>query len=306
MRLITAIIFCLFWEFVLAKSYFDINKIKHFINTHAVTKLSEKEYLSYIYQGKDLVSLLIKNDTSHLSLDQRSLYLDEIIALMWYFYSLAVQKNHGFSDGVIVLYDTNQVFYNFLYNYVRDVNQKNLSKQVIISTNPYGYGRISTHFLRDQKIFMQYGIDIRPIDHKKAQPFLPGNKSHILFGRLANGLTFIKLERYGLYYADGFVGHAIGLVKLVCSRIAAKFGQREKLLHRKEYMPQWILRTYKKINGKRCKVNAIKDLIENSNLDSADNRLEHFIETIKLRYDYPLFRYGNEVILGQREIEQHL
>lgn len=281
---------------------FDINKIKYFINTYGVTKLPEREYLSYIRQGKNIVSSIINKKCDQLVLRERKLYLSEIIACMWYLYGLAINKNQGFVDGVIVLDDANQLFYNFLYDYVKNVNSKGLSKRAIITTNPYGYGRRSTHFPDDQRTFMQYGIDIRL--NKIAQKILPGNKTHILFGRLANGLTFIKMEHYGLYYKDGFIGHACGYLRLILGKFLAKFvAQKERFLHRKEYVPCWIKKGYKNVSKRKCRLTSIKDIVENG---FDDKVFINLIKKIENSYDHIPLRYGNEVILKNDEIKAHL
>ena len=283
---------------------FNIEKIKHFITTHAATVLPENEYLSLIEQGRRTVLSVMDNETDQLSLSERKSYLDHIVSLIWYFYALGINKNQGFLEGVMVLEDPDQRIYTFLHNYIKKVNHKNLLKRSLISTNPYGYPRQSTHFTQDQKNFIQYGIDIRLINDKVAQKFLPGNKAHILFGRLANGLMFIKLERYGLYYKDGFIGHAGGFLKLALSRITSKFvTPRESRFHRKEYMPQWIKRGYRNFYGEKCRLKTIKDIIQQN---QSSNHCDNLVETIKQYYDHTGLRYGNELILGKKEIESFL
>lgn len=303
MRIIIIIFVCLSGKTMLG-GMLNIDKIKYFINAYRVTNLSEQEYLSYIQRGRDTVSSLINKNFDQLALDQRKTYLSEIISCIWYLYGLAVNKNQGFVDGVIILDDNDQIFYNFLYEYIRGVNSKGLAKRSLITANPYGYGRCSTHFPNDQKTFMHYGIDIRLTNDRTAQKFLPGNKAHILFGRLANGLTFIKMERYGLYYKDGFIGHVGGYLRLVLSRVASRFiAQKERLLHRKEYMPQWIIKSCKKSSKRAYPLTTIKDVVAKNHYNK---NLDTLIKKIYSSYDHVSLRYGNEVILGKNEITAHL
>lgn len=129
-------------------------------------------------------------------------YLNAIINLMWYFYDLAIQKDQPFDEGTFVIQDRQLRIYNFLMSYVKKVNPPitdTINDPVLnVSTNPFAYSRLSSHFKLEQRQYRHYGIDVRFGAAQFAQVLLPAQKTHILFGCIGNDQIFIKLENVGI------------------------------------------------------------------------------------------------------------
>lgn len=227
---------------------------------------------------------------------------------MWYLYAIAVTKGEGFKGGTIVVEDPDKKLYNFLLTYVEAVNKAGMNKPVVASTNPYAYARKSTHFNDVQKKYIQYGIDIRLEDGGKSQPILPSNAKHILFGRINENYMFVKFESHGLYVKEGLAGHTGGLAKSIGRKIASKVtgGKSEDPLARRESMPQMLKKEYEKIckeNKLVCKAKTVKDIFAQS---TVDGQLVPVVQSMLKNWKYDPatlnIRYGNEVILTQRDV----
>lgn len=278
---------------------FDPDKINSFIKMHHKKNPIAKNYYSFINQGKAIRAGVLDGTLQAHPFDRKK-YLNNIISFAWYLYAIGIQKDQGFTSGVMVIEDPDHAIYSFLYEYVKQVNPYNLSRRSLISLNPYGYSRQSTHFALDQKKFVQYGIDIRFFAQQKAQRLLPASKTHILFGRLAHGLTFIKFERHGLYFKDGFFGHALGFLRHITGRaLSCIITQDDKAFHKKEYMPDWIKYACKRLPFKR-QPQKIKEIVSAS---YTDNRFVPLVEQIAKRYDHLKMRHGGEVIVSRKEID---
>lgn len=159
-------------------------------------------------------------------------HLNNIAAISWGFFALAVDKNQGFLGGTIVIEDPNLIFFNYFLDYTKRVNPdietvieeegSQSKKGALGSSNCFSYARKSTHFNEVQKLgkgYEQFGIDMRY--HAKefttlppTQHFLPINKSQFLFGKLAENRSFVKFEHYGLCNKNGDLrNHANQLLK---------------------------------------------------------------------------------------------
>lgn len=298
MYFITAMLL-LFGELMIYGVGFDTNKINNFMHQTSHNRPLVKRYPFFINQGKNCALAVLDGSLSKKPF-VRQAYLNNIISFAWYLYAIAIQKGQGFTSGVIVIEDNDQRVYDFLYEYVQQVNPKNLFRRSLISLNPYAYSRQSTHFPSDQRTFVQYGIDARFFAHQKAQRLLPGSKTHLLFGRLAHGLTFVKFERYGLYFKDGFIGHAVGLVRHIGGRVMSHIVTREeKALHKKEYIPAWVKSACKSLPFKN-QPRAIKDIVQ---LKGTDNRLDSLVTHLAAKYDHLQMRHGEEVIISRKEMD---
>ncbi len=174
-------------------------------------------------------------------------YMQSIIALMFYLYSKAVEKNQAFSSGAFVIKDPDFKVFNFLYAYVeKKWKPKNMFKEINVDISGIGaYPRQSTH-LNDyykytdkvekgwigtskKKEFTHYGIDL-PKGY-----LMPAGKRHILFAKEETKppLTYIKLESHGLGLS-GVVQHAGELVKVKTGRLVSKVEKKLKKLNFKE------------------------------------------------------------------------
>lgn len=297
------LILCImFGEIMIQSASFDTGKIETFIYKITKAKGPKFDYFSRIERGKEVFDAVFQGQIYSHSFD-RITYLNNIIALMWYFYAIVIEKDQGFTSGVMILEDNDQKIYQFLHHYIKQVNPKRLLRRSLISMNPYGYSRRSTHFPRDQEKFIQYGIDIRFTPYQKAQQFLPAFRTHILFGRLNHGLTFVKFERHGLYAKDGFVGHAFGFLNHVIKQTISKFvARKERSLERKEYMPEWVKQECRKLGLKMSNIKKIRDIVQ---IHHKDQRLNDFIARLAQKYDHLGMRYGGEVILSRAEMDQY-
>lgn len=171
-----------------------------------------------IIQGQVDVQQLQKNPNE---------YVKSIAALVFYFFSKAVEKKQGFSSGTMVIKDPGFRVYDFLYGYVTTKwKPRSMTKETLIDIAGVGaYPRKSTHFnsfylytgkakkgrlrqINKKDDFVHYGIDMP--NHF----ILPAQRKHILFGKveLNPPLIFIKLEYHGLG-KKGVVQHVVGLSK---------------------------------------------------------------------------------------------
>jgi hypothetical protein len=281
----------------------DTQKVTQFVQAHQLARaLSPAEYGNFISLGAKTVKTIL--DGGKQPAFNRQKYMQDIVNVLWCLYAIAVTKDQGFTHGVIVIEDPNQKLYNYFLEYVKHVNPSGLTKKVTASTNPYAYARISTHFADAQKKYTQYGIDIRLEDNGKAKELLPGNGTHLLFGRLDSTHFFIKMEDHGLYIKDGFVGHVGGFISSVGRKVGAALtgGKTEDPLARKEHVPTAIKKEYEKIckdNKLSAKAKTIKDMVVQS---SKDGVLISFVSKLAGRYDHLPLRYGNEVILMQQDL----
>ena len=165
-----------------------------------------------IKKGLTLIKQLLNND---IPKEDTHGYLNNIAAISWGLFALAVQKNQGFLGGTIVIEDPNLLFFNYFLNYTKMVNpdiatvieenESQSQKGVFGSSNCFSYARKSSHFKEAQKIgkgYEQFGIDMRYYTPSPVKPktehFLPINKTQFLFGKISYNISFIKFEHYGL------------------------------------------------------------------------------------------------------------
>ncbi len=122
-----------------------------------------------IQQGRIVNQLLKENCSS---------YAQDMVCLIFYFFSKAVAKGHGFKKETFVIKDPGLKVLNFMLDYVKRKWKKDLYKEVLIDTEGAGaYPRKSTHFnsyytytkrasknlvgsISKQKDFVHYGIDV--------------------------------------------------------------------------------------------------------------------------------------------------
>jgi hypothetical protein len=257
--------------------------------------LTNDQILTYIAAGKNRIAHLDQT----LSTKQ---HLNEIVGIAWYVYSLAIAKSQAHTHGIFVIEDRQQHLYNFLRTYITKVNHSQTQPLFLSTTNKYGYPRFSSHFARHQHIHPQYGIDIR-FEDQSALPLLPTGKRHILFGQLDDQYMFIKMEDSGLYYADGFISHSVGmLMDIGRKKIPTLFGSIDHTLQRTENIPHAIKQQYAAIakkHGLSPQLHAIKDIFALS--IEEQTHFKELIKEISSTYDHPRLRYGREVLLLENE-----
>ena len=175
-------------------------------------------------------------------------YVKSITALVFYFFSKAIEKKQGFSSGTLVIKDPGFKVYDFLYKYVEAKwKPRDMVKEVLVDISGVGaYPRKSTHFnsfyiytdrakkgllgkITKKNEFVHYGIDL------PKNLILPTQRKHILFGKVEINppLTFIKLEHHGLG-KKGVVLHAKQLGKARMRKFVGKTTNKLKKLGFKE------------------------------------------------------------------------
>ena len=195
-----------------------------------------------ITKGQEVYKNIQSNSTAQLTKNNDT-YMQSIIALMFFLYSKAVEKNQGFSNGAFVIKDPEFKLYNFLYGFVeKKWKPRNMFTEVAIDIEGIGaYPRKSTH-LSDyyrytnktekdligsskKKEFTHYGIDL-PKGY-----VLPARTRHILFAKEETSppLTYIKIEEHGLG-TSGITQHAGDLVKSKTRKYASKAADKFKKL----------------------------------------------------------------------------
>lgn len=170
-----------------------------------------------VAHGKQIACDIITHNMQ--SMADANEYLDAIVDLMWYLYSIALEKGQAFEEGTLVIQDNDHKIYTFLLNYAKFVNPEEVAgterdAELMLSyKNVYAYPRTSTHFkdVKAQHNARHYGIDIRHRGYSIAEALLPAQKSHVLFGDLYNGYIFIKLENVGIA-APSIAQHTLELI----------------------------------------------------------------------------------------------
>lgn len=259
-------------------------------------------------------------------------YEENIRALIWFYYALALEKGQSFSDGTFSIQDTTGEVYAYLRN------------------NPAAYGRISTHFTQylkssslsaeDKK---QFGLNISG---------LPDNKKTLLFGKISadQGLFFIKPESDGVKHIAETVKHGFSLVRAQLRKIApavqtkalvyykgAKtpriaafsrllsgcFGTDDAPTSRKERVPLderikfgkllYALRKYTAMSDaaiaghiSKASIYGISYMYQEAQMlleacIYASILITPFIKELERRYDYLNLRFGREVILTSHD-----
>ncbi len=287
---------------------FDFEHIKSLINkggkfAYFLTYSKPKDYQGFV---------------QHCQRYNRPEYLNNIIALMWYFFAEAINKDQGFYEGTFIF--RNKKFsriFEFLHTYVKKFGTTAFEGTGIlrgtISSNPFAYPRKSSHFEFEGKEKMQhFGIDIRFTQYSSALSLLPAKKRHILFGKIEKGESlFIKFEHNGIYKYE-VPYHGLNLIKSQLKKKWAKYidptldAPDDVPNFRKERVPKREQTYFRKVS----KVDVIGKEKYNIKFMLGEIRKKFgekgkgfrtFYEWLKFKYDYAENRYGREVILTDLE-----
>jgi hypothetical protein len=234
---------------------------------------------------------------------ETSIDTKDIVQLSWFLYSLTMYKNQDFSRGMMVIEDNDDVIYNYLKHYVKSKNpnaENSFFKKASLF-NSYAYERYSTHFPKNKT--RQYGIDIRLDASGKRFAVLPGGQTHLLFGKAAKDLTFIKFERDGLYILDGWVQHVLTAIAAVGRKLpicGGLFGSNDLESSSKEHMPSDIKKDAAKLDRNEETISALMNACKKNS-----RKYKNLINTIK--YKYPFLadekkRFGNEAIITEQAL----
>lgn len=246
-------------------SFIITNRVRSELATIALdTGLSEAFVEGKMKSGAYYMSLLLTAQNELIPTRDQEEYLHAIIAIIWFFYSQAIENKQTFKEGTFVIEDRGWQLNTFLMKYVKTYGDpiRGIKKPMLInqpftgtiddpalnmSYNGFAYPRESSHFEVSQESFRHYGIDIR-FGGSGELPLLPADKRHLLFGKIdeQKQLLFIKPENYGLYYKDGFIYHG----KEYIESIARKFGysktSNDDPSYAKERVPTEFLKELKK------------------------------------------------------------
>lgn len=301
----------------------DKQALKKYLSSdaHYYCTKNHDDALSHVHRGqttmRDILSGKLTMDTQPFELDlthaDRHAHLNNIISACWYMYSVALTKEQGFTEGSFIVHDDGRL-YDYLLQYVKNVNPDNWSDCIAQSTNPYGYCRHSTHLHQYQhQGHHQYGIDIRDGDtlnwweywvplEKQQKAHLPTGKKHILFGKIDAHRTFIKFENDGLYRYDGLVAHAFGAVTSTARKLG--IGTNDGPTFRKEHMPKEVVARLKQlIKEHKLNIQTPKTIAEIVLLEKQHPELTSLIEELRNTFDHIEVRHGNEVILMKHELQ---
>jgi hypothetical protein len=209
--------------------------------------------------------------------------------IMNYFFALAVNKKQWFEEGTFMVHHSGA---NNIFEFLKSA----------------GSGRPSSHF---KKLKLdQYGLDI---------PGMPEYKTHLLFAELAPNVLFVKPENYGLGFS-GVVGHSWEFVIAQSRKLVPGADQAAGM--RKERIPSGALSRYADLleslsidpDLQDIYLTEARDLgiqsiytkllvFEDDFKDVADlESIQNFKRNLEDEYDYLKRRFGQEVILGEQEL----
>jgi len=234
-------------------------------------------------------------------------YQHAIIKLQWYLFAQSIiQENQVFTSGMITQPDQDLNMFHFLDGYSELISPR---YRLYSGLSPHSlwqskaYTRKSSHFGKKKKFNdRNFGIDFKDVNGKTI-PDLPGNKSHLLFGTLDNGHTFIKWEEYGITinFKDSDYSALTHIV-----RYFEKKDVPDEALHRREVVPKEVkfnFKSYSPTVTKQEKPAIQKDGVSAmlGNLKSDPQKHQAFTDYLtKFKgYDPETLQYrkGNEVIL---------
>lgn len=281
--------------------------------------ISSDYALTQMQMGAFYLSNLLQGTLAASATATQEAYMRTIIAMIWYLYALALDKNQGFEEGTFVVEDANFVLYNFLLNYIKKFNPSIKGTledpKIHVSYNPFGYSRDSSHL--NQELYRHYGIDVRFGARGSELPLLPADKRHILFGKVnqEKNLIFIKPENFGLYYLDGLIAHGLELGESKLRKAGVARKTDDDPTYRKERVPEQFLRDF----DVALQQSGIPDT-ERNQLIALAKKLDGGIKTIyldslmgkpaiqaleqkyKVLYDNLPIRIGREVIITNEKL----
>lgn len=201
------------------------------------------DHKKLIAQGGELLAKIFAGKASQekaplftegISDQQRKDYLTSIQAIMWTLYSYAIEKNEGFTNGILVVQDPSHALFDYLLDYVQNVNPGEQSLVPQVATNCYAYQYPKTDGEGDDV----FGIDMRWEQNEKEQPSLPNAKSHISFRQRNDGFLELHMSDAGLCYWDGATTYYSGVAKKGLTQwIGQYLGVAENPLERSYDLP---------------------------------------------------------------------
>jgi len=314
-----------------------------------VLEFHNKIFPERIQKGLNTLAMIQRGRFEYNLGETPQYYLTKISNLIWYFYHCAIEKGQPFEEGTFVIEDPNNKIYTFLMNYVKAVNPtvtKTKKDPAAKTSGGYiAYPRASTHFKFKQKqgFYPHYGIDARFQGYKNEvvqKNIFPAKKNHLLFGKIADNLIFIKPENAGLgvdevpqhawelgwAFARKSV-HKTGLHKILPHAVINYIGTDDSPLFCKERVPnnfynavkQTIVKTDLPLQEKEKQIQQIKNygiqylpslirtFTDNKAVQPEEvNTLKTINSWLNNKYDNNHLRHGREVILTQKYLNQQL
>lgn len=301
----------------------DFSQVKY------IKELPEKlQTITANMMGKDISDAefdKIRENLSPAEFKQvRDAYLKSIVDLQWHLYKEALLKGNAFSSGVVRVIEPDRKMMHMMENYVKFVNPKydaaGTSRAAIMAKDGFSRsGRMSSHFhgtVEDNRI---YGIDVT-FDGKYDPNLLPiTTKRHILFGRLDDGTTFIKLEQRSTTFNFSDLSGIRHVGDFIETRVE-KLRGNTKETKRKEHVSKKIKKAFNaemdnsiepeltKEEAAQIKAKGIKGMLDALERRQREGKIgsrnvEKFKETLQQQgYDLKTaqFRKGNEVLLDRR------
>jgi hypothetical protein len=266
------------------------------------------------------LNLLIGTNLHEIPTATQEEYMKSIVAIQWYLYSKALEKEQGFTEGTFKIEDRGLKIYNFLMDYVKmhnkDITGTPKDPLAYISYNPFGYSRDTSHYTDEKKIHSAYGIDVR-LGPSLELALLPADKRHILFGKLDklnedSGWIYIKPENHGIYWYDGLPYHVNEFLvaqsrknSWITSTLAwfgINLGSDDAETSRKERNIENFIKDIVQVLGKKHPLINVarKDgmkIIHTADEFAKNEKLKEIAEQYKQQYDHTEHRNGREVIL---------
>lgn len=287
--------------------------------------------------GSNIFQLIFQDAHETIPNKTQDEYLESIVAIMWYLYSQAINKDQGFTEGAFVIEDKDFKLYNYLMGYVKKVNPSitgTIKDQARTSAdNPFAYSRISSHYKLEQKSHRQYGIDMRLDKNSEALPLLPIGKRHLVFGIIdeSKKLIYLKPENYGIYSLyekamhgkEFIVARGVKLLPSMKSILSDPWyksfeeyiGTDDDPLYRKERVPQEFIIEFEKIINKHCITKEKGKKIISEAMQKGIKRvfglqprsiLLNLIQKLDADFDYLYYRTGREIILTHDELSDSI
>lgn len=237
-------------------------------------------------------------------------YQKSVVQLQWHLFAKSILQDHAFTSGMITFKDPQSRLFNFIDGFAELMSPKyKFHKAIGVHSlwADHAYTRVSSHW-NGQKAFggKNFGIDIKGIDGKPMS-ILPGNKSHILFGMRANGMTFIKWEEYGTTFNIKTGDYSV--LHHTVRYFEKKDVEDDPKLERREVVPGDVLEQFKSLYVKpltaeekalieKDGISIMLQMLDRQSLKSAAAFQKFLIHDHGYQADTLSCRKGGEVILN--------